>query len=153
MRIIFCIAIWLMFFQTTAMGQEEKARLAQRMYSFFHCSSLALLAGNDKEANRLFALGINDGRAFLAAVEKRQITQEQMSEHVPVGITLKMKGPSADFILGRVYESIRNDTYTEVVKLDDTGFPLAPDKVILDPEFRKMKSDRNFRRANCELLK
>jgi hypothetical protein len=37
-----------------------------------------------------------------------------VSDVVPIGVTLRFQGPTADFIIGRVFEAAMGDAYDQV---------------------------------------
>jgi len=79
-------------------GDQGKA-----FYDAFVSAELAKKAGDDAEAENLFRWGVSNGRQFLASIEKNVLSARE-SEKVPSAVTLMTKGPSHDFVLGRMYE-------------------------------------------------
>jgi len=106
-----------------------------------------------EEAERLFNVAIRAGRQFLEALTKGRFSQAEMSTHVPIGIHIRLGGPSVDFVLGRIYEDATSSAYDKIVNKDDSGLPLPPQNVIVDDGLRRMKADGKYLRANCVLIR
>ena len=148
-RAFLAIAILALVPSTSIAQPVEKARLARTMWAAFECATLAEMSGDGQEQARLFEVGLKAGRGFLEAVSKNEIPTVVA---VPVGVRLRLQGPSPDFILGRLYEAAADDAFDEIVKMEN-GTPLEPSKWINDPALRKQKAANRYTQGNCLLLK
>lgn len=83
---------------TMTIGDQGKA-----FYEAFVCAELAQKAGDDAEAESLFRWGVKNGREFLASIERSDLSTQERDK-VPSAVMLMTKGPSHDFVLGRMYE-------------------------------------------------
>ncbi len=130
----------------------EKARLARTMWSAFECAAYAELSGNKKEQAKLFEVGLHAGREFIDALKNRQISPEAVSKEAPIGVTMLLAGPSADFVIGRVFEKAMQEAFDNIVKRKN-GILLDSSKWIDDEALRKSKAERYYLSRNCTLLK
>lgn len=91
---------------STSLAQTSKdyAVMGKKAYAAFECAALASFARDEDEQHRLFQLGYDEGKTFLEALRNGKIEAEDVNSTVPVGITLALEGPTADFILGRVWK-------------------------------------------------
>lgn len=87
-------------------------------WSAFECSSLASVMNEDKDQERLFALGYQQGKAFIDALQKNRIELKDRNEQVPSGFLLLLQGPTPDFVLGRVFESAQENALKDVITPD-----------------------------------
>ena len=87
-------------------------------WSAFECSSLASVMNEGKEQERLFALGYQQGKAFIDALQKNRIELKDRNEQVPSGFLLLLQGPTPDFVLGRVFESAQENALKDVFTPD-----------------------------------
>jgi hypothetical protein len=121
---------------------KEYAVMGRQAWSAFECASLASVTGDVEEQERLFLFGYEQGKKFLAAAEAEKISDEDYSSEVPIGVSLLLGGPSADFMLGRIFEGAQenalDDIYTK--DLNDTN------------EIRKIRAENKFRDGNCQLV-
>ena len=142
--------------QTPALGDDaavEKARLARTLWSAFQCSTYAEMFGDTNEQSRLFDVGMKAGRAFLDAVNNKQIPPEVANREVPFGVITLLQGPTSDFILGRVFENAMRDAFDRIVKQDDHGFALEPSKWLNNKILRQSMAKTKYLSANCVLVK
>lgn len=117
--------------------------MATKSWAAFECSSLASVAGNAKEQERLFLIGYEHGKQFIAALSTKKINQSDLSSSVPSGFLMLAQGPNADFILGRVFEGAQENALKDVFVKDGKMNP---------KELQKMIAENNFHRRNCQLL-
>jgi len=138
----------------------EEVRLSKLTLSAFECS---LLAGDNKEAQRLFNVGFVAGRSFLRGIgtltrEERTRLSAQMdllwqrvwdgtSQYV-VGQSWKLSdsighslwGPTIDFILGRVFSERAAWAYK------------ISGGVEIDDDTRNVNNGKMYRERNCSLI-
>ena len=102
--------------------------------SAFEC---AVVSPNDKETERLFILGLNAGREFIAYAQSHK--DSYLKDLRPkVAILWNMtSGPSPDFILGQIYANRADEIYKEY----------SPDEGLW-----KMKKQNMYHSKNCALL-
>lgn len=130
----------------------EKARLSRTMWSAFQYGTFAEMSGNEKEQARLFDVGVKAGRDFLDALKNRQIPADVASNEVPIGVSMLLQGPSADFIIGRVFENAMQDAYDDIVK-HENGLLLDSSKWVNDKDLKKSKAQTKYLKSNCVLVK
>ena len=87
--------------------------------------------------------GYKQGQAFLAALEAKKIERKDISEEVPIGLTLLLQGPTAEFVLGRVFASAEESALEKVLK---TAGQLNSDEV------QKMLAQNEYTKQNCRLV-
>ncbi|MGY1410873.1 hypothetical protein ACW5EG_15030 [Luteimonas sp. A611] len=95
------------------------------------------------EQERLFNFGYAQGREFISALEAGKIKREDLSSHAPVGALLLLEGPSADFILGRIYAAAEENALKDVYRTDEVFNSEATQELIA---FNK------FTRSNRQLI-
>lgn len=132
---------------------EAKARLAKIMVSAFECSTLSIIKGDEQQSQRLFDVGFRAGREFFEAFKKNQISKEVVQNHVPLVVVLKMEGPSADFIIGRIYEDVKSETYDTVIKRDANGLLMPIEKWRNDEPVQRGVAGSKYRSSNCDLIR
>jgi hypothetical protein len=102
--------------------------------SAFECS---VISPSEIEAERLFLLGLDAGREFIAYVNANSDSYKtEIGPKVAILWALS-SGPTSDFILGQVY-SDRADTVYEDFTIDD--------------ELWKIKKGIMYKDKNCALL-
>lgn len=136
-----------------ANASEEDARASKTMYGAWQCATYAEMKGDPAEQQRLFTLGYEKGKAFLAAVKAGTITEWEKSTIVPVGVSLLIAGPTEEFILGRIFEGAMGHAYDSIVATDSRGIPLNPADYITDNASKSVLASTKYRAANCELLR
>lgn len=147
--LLLALAIWTVSHPASAQD-INRARLA---WSAFSCGMFAKMAGDIDEQQRLFQLGYQNGREFLEAVMNQTISEEEM-KGAPIGVTMLLGGPSADFALGRIFESAIGDAYDTVVKRDSAGTLLAePSEWVMDDEVQKIIAKTKYQQSNCALIR
>ncbi|MBX4206002.1 hypothetical protein KW795_02290 [Candidatus Microgenomates bacterium] len=124
-------------------SSKEYAIMGRQTWSAFECSALASHIDKATEAERLFMYGYEQGKKFLEALRAEKIDEKDISQEVPIGLTLLLGGPSEDFMLGRIYSSAEEETLNEVFK---TGNDFNSD------EIQKMIAENKFRDRNCQLI-
>jgi len=145
-------AVFLGGMQVAALAQDKEANLGLLMWSAFKCATYAELFGNKDEQARLFNVGYDAGKSFLKGIENQTVTEAELRSKTPVIVRLLLAGPSADFIIGRVFESATGDAYDAVVSRDTNGVPLDPSKWVMDDELRALIARTKYHRSSCELI-
>ena len=146
------LAFILLFATSAARADVEDAKAARVMWSAFMCSVYAEMKGDADEQMRLFQVGYDAGQRFMKAAQAGTITEEEAQSNVPIGVGLLMGGPSADFIIGRIFESAAGDAYDDVVKKDDSGMQLPMEKWINDNELKSAIAANRYVKGNCEIM-
>jgi hypothetical protein len=74
-------------FPTAVHAQQSKdyAVMGRVAWSAFECSSLAAQMKDQKEQERLFLLGYEQGKAFIEAAQTKKVERKDISEEVPIG--------------------------------------------------------------------
>lgn len=137
---------------TSAQAAEADAKKSVLMLSHWQCSTWASMHDDTASVERHFTAGLDAGKVFLDAVVAGTITQEESFQTVPWIVGLSMQGPSPDFILGRLFESIQTDAYGRITKTGADGLPLGPADYITDDALVSTLSQTQYNRSNCGLL-
>jgi hypothetical protein len=130
--------------QCLANDSLEKALAGRAAWSAFECSVLASKLKNGKESDRLFRYGYKQGRIFIAAIQAKEITREHLSSQVPTVVLALLEGPSADFMLGRIFESAMKHVLDEVHGTNAGRY--NPD------ELQNTLATGKFYKLNCPLI-
>jgi hypothetical protein len=88
---------------------RELAQKARVSWSAFECAVFAEKRNKPEDQERLFKLGYVNGVAFIEALKANKIAAEDFSSTIPIGFSLRLGGPSVDFIVGRVFEGVADD--------------------------------------------
>jgi hypothetical protein len=140
-------AIALVFAGSTVLtAGAQSARDGRVMWSAFQCATFAEMSGDTKEQERLFTIGVKAGRQFVEALQNRQISPEAVNSEAPIGVTMRLSGPSVDFMIGRIFESATSDAYDDVVKRKN-------DDWVMDKELKKSIAKQKHHEGNCELIR
>lgn len=127
-------------------GSKEYAVMGRELWSAFSCSTWASHFENQKEAERLFLFGYEQGKIFLGAVRTGKVTDEDFQQEVPIGISMSLAGPNDDFILGVIYTNIQDEALEEV-------FYTNYDKTKLNSEdLQKSIAESKYRDGNCQII-
>jgi len=121
---------------------EQRALAERSVLSLraFECSVLAEKKGDPAEQERLFLLGYEEGMTFLRAFEAEKLTEEALRKHAALGFMFRLGGPSHDFRLGRIFEAMAEEVFSNVF----TG---------RDDELQRIQAGNEFNRRSCGLLK
>lgn len=123
------------------------------MWSAFACSTYAEMGKDRGEQERLFKVGYDSGKKMLEGVINKTIPDSTLRE-APIGVTMRLGGPSVDFMIGRIFESAMNDAFDEVVKEDSNGFPINdPAKWHTDDELKAAIAQNKYLHANCTIIR
>lgn len=128
-------------------SSKEYAVMGRELWSAFSCSTWASHFGDQKEAERLFLFGYEQGKKFLGAARAGKITDEDFRQEVPIGISMSLSGgPNDDFILGVISSNVQEDALEEVFY---TNF----DKTKLNSDnLQKSIAENKYRDGNCQLI-
>jgi hypothetical protein len=143
--IIFMASVSVASAQHAKPDPAAKARLGRTLWSAFTCGMFAGMSDNEKEQRRLFELGLKAGREFIKALENGDIPAEVSKKEVPVGVLWNLEGPSADFIIGRIYQDA---TKYALDKLKD-----EKGNYLLDDSIKKMRAQNEYLAGNCSLVR
>jgi hypothetical protein len=140
------VATIVLFFTMSgaAQAQTKKPNLGLVMWSACSCATYAELSGNEPEQKRLFNIGYTAGRKFLDGIKDQTITEADRRE-APIGVLIRLGGPSIDFMLGRIFEGANEDAFDHVVKEDNNGLPLLNPSDWADGELKVTKARNKFR--------
>jgi hypothetical protein len=142
-RIASLLALGLFSLQCFASDSVGYAQMARASWSSFECSTLASKMRQPAEQERLFNFGYAQGQEFIAALETGKIKREDLSSHAPVGALLLLEGPSADFILGRIYAAAEENALKDVYRTGEVFNSEATQELI---------ASNKFTRRNCQLI-
>ncbi len=132
---------------------QEKLNRGRTIWSAFECSIFAEISGKPEEQVRLFKLGYETGKEFMHDLKNDKITQNEYGE-IPIGIRFVLAGPSEEFVLGRIYETVAGDASEAVTKRNNQGIWVAdPSKWVTDAELKKSIAGSKYAKNNCELIK
>lgn len=156
MRPIFLITIMIcatLPFSSLA-SDNESAKSAKKAWSSFACSIYASYANKKEDSEALFKVGYREIHKFLKAVEAKEISEDEYKSNVPVGISFVLRGPTKDFIAGRIYETVSTDASDEIVKEDASGLPINdPNKWNMDKAHQFLIANNKYSKSNCDFLK
>lgn len=128
---------------------KEYALKGRLVLSAFQCSVVASFLKQEEEHARLFNLGYKEGSSFLKAIEQNKISNADIKHTVPFIVLMSMQGPSNDFMLGRIYESIQVDVFKSIY--ENYSFSESGEKLGLD--IRNINANKMFHDKNCNVLK
>ena len=117
--------------------------MGKKTWSAFECSVLAERSMKIKEQERLFIFGYEKGLKFINALKYNKIKQKDLKSEVPLYILWSLGGPTADFMLGRVFEVVTDSILKDVIK---TGTKINSN------EEQKIISQNKFFKQNCQLI-
>ena len=138
--------------RSVAEPQVASVNRAVLTWSVFSCATYAELSGDAVEQKRLFEIGYRSAKAFVAAVENQTLPETERL-NAPLGILMLLEGPSADFIVGRIFESAMRNAYDDVVTRDNSGAPLRDPLQWASGETKTMKAREKYQSANCALIR
>jgi len=141
---LFVIASVLLYAITASKAGNDEVQLGLVTYPAFECRMFADLVANKEESEHLFNWGIRAGRQFLEALTKGRLSEADVRSHVPIGITLRLGGPSVDFTLCRIDEGAADAAFGKIVR-NENGLPLQ--KWIDDKDLRRFKAENKYHRG------
>jgi hypothetical protein len=84
---------------------EQWSAMGGKMYAAWRCAGLALAARmSDAEVARLFNKGLALGRPLVNAIFEGRVKPRNDLWIVPLGLLGCGQGPTAEFVLGRMYQ-------------------------------------------------
>ena len=133
-----------------AQTTEQSPNPGRLMWAAFVCSNYAELSHDEPEQERLFTVGYVAGRRLL---DEWPTLSEQRRRNIPVGVLLRLGGPSVDFIIGRIFAGAAEDAFDKVVKTDGSGRPITDPLKWAGEELKVVNAVNRYQRSNCALLK
>jgi hypothetical protein len=127
-----------------AQTSMEYAKMGQKIWPAFQCSIAAEHIGDNDEQKRLWTLAHESGKAFLNAANEGKVKRADIRETVAIAVTMRMRGPSVDFVMGSVWEAAANKYYDELGK--------ECENCASDDELKKIHGKINYGNQNCALL-
>lgn len=121
---------------------EDFAKMGRAAWAAFECSSLASVLEKPKDQERLFRFGYEQGKEFLNAVQAGRITAQDLRSIAPSGLLMVAQGPTADFILGRVFESAQENALKDVITNES----------VLHKDLQQSIASHKFISGNCEVI-
>jgi hypothetical protein len=137
------VAVGVAFLPAEAWAQTsaEYAGMGKKTIAAFECAALAQLAGDADQQKRLFTLGYEQGKTFIEALRSGKIEKQDLDQ-VPIGVLVD--GPTADFVLGRLWE-FDTDYYQRNAYVSE-----ANPKADVASAMRYAKGE--FADKNCDLM-
>ncbi|GGX42588.1 hypothetical protein [Saccharospirillum salsuginis] len=145
MKNVALVAVFLLFPALDALAETSgsSADSGRAFFSALECTVLAAKIGRSEEQKRLFEFGYKEGKKFIDSVRSGEISEEDLSSKVPVGVLWHMQGPTTDFILGRIYESAAENVLEGVY---------GSANEVLSTEEQNRIAENKFSTKNCELI-
>lgn len=131
------IAAYIFLVSGIATAESKEEQLIRQSFFSISAFECAVLSNNDEDHKRLFNLGIENGREFIAAMKSSPETYQKTRNKVAMLLIL-YGGPTTDFTLGRIY----SDRESEIYKKFDMNEDL----------WKSIKS-RMFLEKNCAFIK
>jgi hypothetical protein len=132
-------------------SEDTKPNLGRVMWSAFSCGIYAEMSGNISEQERLFEVGITAGRNFVDGIRNKTITDTEVRK-APIGVLMRMNGPSTDFIIGRIFEAAAEDAFDRVAKEDSRDFPIYDPTKWADDELKVIRAKKKYQNSKCILI-
>ncbi|RBL85273.1 hypothetical protein DDE05_18050 [Streptomyces cavourensis] len=129
--------------QAADVDSTTRATSGRAAWAAFGCSALAERLKKAPDQQRLFAYGLAQGQRFIDDLQAKRISQAAISSIVPMGVMNNLEGPSADFMLGRIYASASESALRDVYMLDGK---------YLDDAAQEMRAGNKFTSQNCDLV-
>ena len=153
-RSILPLAILALAQPLSAAAADDVLPMGRLMWSAFQCATYAGYAKIEKEPERLFNVGLKAGRVLVKAVHDGKFTNEQLSTSIPLGVKMRLGGPSVDFVVGVIYADASADAADDIIKKNDNGFKsLNSADWVFDKELQQMRGETEYLKSNCVLLK
>ena len=117
-----------------AQSSHQYAIMSVKTVQAFECSILARMSGNAAESKRIFNIGYEQGKLFIAALRDEKIMKKDIQQQTPLLIGSILRddaGPSIDFDVGRIFQEVSTDS-PDIVNVDkeknESGTLLAKTK-------------------------
>jgi hypothetical protein len=123
-------------------ASEDFAKMGRAAWAAFECSSLASVLERPKDQERLFRFGYEQGKEFLNALQAGRITAQDLKSIAPSGLLMVAQGPTADFMLGRVFESAQENALKDVITTES----------VLHKDLQQSIASHKFTSGNCEVI-
>ncbi|PDT50046.1 MULTISPECIES: hypothetical protein [Sinorhizobium] len=155
MRRLICLLISLL--ATPSFAVEEGSKLARTAWAAWKCQVYATYEGDEIKANRLFELGLKAARALVEKHQAGQVKSDDiiLNSHATLWFTMDgttpNPNPSPEFAVGRIYQTVADTVFDEIVTHDDAGRPLPAEKYRLGAAMKDVAVTK-FRNANCDLI-
>ena len=117
----------------------DYAKMGRVTWAAFECSSLASIMEKPKVQERLFLFGYEQGKEFFRALQGGLITKEDLRSNTPSGLLMVAQGPTADFILGRVFEAAQENALKDVITTE----------TVMNKALQKVIASGKYTSANC----
>jgi len=125
-KIVVPMLVYFTLLTTTTFAQstsESKARLSSKAVAAWECTMYAEKSEQTSEQERLFKVGYEAMQKFVSAARKKEIAEHDWRAHVPMIVGFVMAGPSYEFIVGRLFESIAQYAFKKSPKKTHPVFP------------------------------
>jgi hypothetical protein len=123
------------------------------MWSAWECATFAELSGDKTDQARLFEVGYKAGQRFVEAVQQKRISPERLRAEAPMFALMLMQGPTAEFMIRRMFEGAMGSAFDEVVKEDANDRPIFdPDKWVHDDELKVSRAKYKYSVSNCAVI-
>lgn len=133
-------AILVIALTAVAQAAEPYQRQSQQTWSALQCAAIAEIAEIPEERDRLFLSGIEAGQKFLDAFMGMSVGERELPPGFPLEFLAVLRGPNADFILGRIWEVAQESAKKEILSR-------SPDTTLTS-----MNAYRAFVEKNCGLI-
>ncbi len=134
------------FSAALAMDKQDMIDGGKKSWFSYECASLAAISNNDPETIRLSKYAYEQGKIFYESLNEGKIGKNDVESGVPVGVLFAAGGPSVDFMLGRLSESVMNHTYDDI----ETEYK-SRNGTYNSSEYHVLASEK-FREKNCMLI-
>lgn len=146
-------AFFLLTSMQTVLAQDQEVNLGRLTWSAFTCATYAEMSGDNEEQQRLFTIGYEAGKRFLAAIRDQSVPEVELQK-TPWIVLMLAGGPSVEFALGRIYENAMQDAFDGVTKEDTAGMPITdPSQWITDDSAKSIIALNEYYKSNCELIR
>lgn len=99
-----------------ASSSSEYAKLSLEFQNIVQCVVYADTPRNKNKLRNLSPKAITVGREFVSAAIDQKIENSDWSNYVPMEYRLRIQGPTADFVVGRLWESTKSQTLAAIFK-------------------------------------
>ena len=123
----------------------EYAMMGKKIWPSFICAVAAGILKDEEATKRLFNVGYEGGKKFIEALRDNKVTREDVSSSVAVAVTLRLKGPNSDFMLGSIWDGASGSFYDEMSEKCKL--------CISDDELKRMWVTNRYREMNCDFIK
>lgn len=131
---------------------DDAPNLGSIMWSAFSCAVYAEITSNADEQKRLFEIGYATGQKFINGIKDKSIPDSE-AKNTPIGVLMRMGGPTTDFVIGRVFEGVSEDVYDKLVREDNSGMPILDPSKWADDELKTIRAENKYRESNCALIR